>query len=235
MDTIRAKDGAYLLNSNQFYYNKDALGRPVLNVVHTETEPVITTDFVITLTEHENGTYTADKAWVDIKAAYDEKENIVVDINGSRLPMMSASVVASGDANFYFGYTTVTPNGQLVSTRAVEYTYLSTDGSESWVDADEAGEYVKPDDIANMVTKKVLHQAKNTGSMFTLANGVYMLVACDAGHSGVATINVSGDAFTVSHVSTLSSWTVTKGAVANGVFINNLSTTTDLDVYVVSI
>lgn len=32
MPTIRAADGGELLNSNQFHYTKDALGRPVLNV-----------------------------------------------------------------------------------------------------------------------------------------------------------------------------------------------------------
>lgn len=31
-DTIRAADGGYLLNSEQFEYNKDNLGRPVLNL-----------------------------------------------------------------------------------------------------------------------------------------------------------------------------------------------------------
>ena len=33
MATIRAADGGYLLNSEQFNYTKDAQGRPVLNVV----------------------------------------------------------------------------------------------------------------------------------------------------------------------------------------------------------
>ena len=32
MATIRAADGGYLLNSDQFKYTKDAQGRPVLNV-----------------------------------------------------------------------------------------------------------------------------------------------------------------------------------------------------------
>ena len=32
MATIRAADGGYLLNSDQFNYTKDAQGRPVLNV-----------------------------------------------------------------------------------------------------------------------------------------------------------------------------------------------------------
>lgn len=31
-DTIRAADGGYLFNSKQFEYNKDSLGRPVLNL-----------------------------------------------------------------------------------------------------------------------------------------------------------------------------------------------------------
>ena len=84
-------------------------------------------------------------------------------------------------------------------------------------------------------TKQVFSYPANTGHLTTLDDGVYMLVTCDDGHSGVAVINISGDKFKVSHVCTLSSWTVTKGAVDNSIYINNLSTTTDLDVYVISL
>lgn len=244
MATIRAADGGEMLNSEQFYYTKDAQRRPVLNIIHTETETVIPTDFIVTLTviDGQEGAYTADKGWIDIQAAFNNKENIAVSIEGKAiLPLMIAEV-ANGNASFVFGYTQVSANGQLVHTRAVEYTY---DGeNETWVDVDEVGDYVKPSalenlatksDIANMVTKRTFHQAQNTGSMYTLVDGAYMLIACDAGHSGVATIRISGDAFNVSHVSTLSSWTVTKGAVTNGVYINNTSTTNALDVYVIAL
>lgn len=83
--------------------------------------------------------------------------------------------------------------------------------------------------------KKVLSFDANTGHTYTLNDGVYMLVTCDDGHSGVAVINISGDKFKVSHVCTLSSWTVSKGAVSNSIYINNLSTTSALDVYVISL
>ena len=245
MGTIRAADGGEMLNSEQFYYTKDTQRRPVLNIIHTETETVIPTDFVVTLTpiNGQNGEYTADKGWIDIKAAFDEKENIAVSIEGkSILPLMVADVADDNSGSFVFGYTQVSADGQLVYTRAVEYT--CTDGSEVWIDIDQVGDYVKPSalenlatksDIANMVTKRSYHQEKNSGHTYTLVDGAYMFIACDAGHSGVATVRISGDAFNVSHVSTLSSWTLTKGTVTNSFFINNTSTTNALDVYVISL
>lgn len=245
MGTIRAADGGEMLNSEQFYYTKDIQRRPVLNIIHTETETVIPTDFVVTLTpiNGQNGEYTADKGWIDIKAAFDNKENIAVSIEGkSILPLMVADVADVNSGNFVFGYTQVSADGQLVYTRAVEYT--RTSDSETWVDIDQVGDYAKPSDltnlatkadIANMVTKRTFHQEKNTAHTYTLVDGVYMLVACDAGHSGVATVRISGSDFNVSYVSTLSSWAATKGAVANSIYINNLSPSTALDVYVISL
>lgn len=85
------------------------------------------------------------------------------------------------------------------------------------------------------VSQKVFDLDANTGHTFSLNDGVYMLVTCDDGYSGVAVINIQGNKFKVSHVCTLSSWTVAKGAVNNSIFINNLSTTNALDVYVISL
>lgn len=45
MATIRAADGGYLLNSDQFNYTKDAQGRPVLNVKGIAGDGVASGDF----------------------------------------------------------------------------------------------------------------------------------------------------------------------------------------------
>lgn len=290
----------------------------------THWQEFASADFVITLQENSDGTYTANKTWVEIEAAFEGKENIVVSIgNGdTRLPLMNAEIAANGDAGMTFGYTQVTTDGQLVSTRAVVFSHIADDSANDyWTDADQVGEYLRtsggvmdgdlnmgansvtnvqelttadahplilgnvihstsdgvritsttnneaavvapnsqaeyrpinvgtptaPNHAVNLayltqemrdepITQRVLNFPANTGHTYTLNDGVYMLVTCDDGHSGVAVINISGDKFKVSHVCTLSSWTVTKGAVSNSIYINNLSTTTALDVYVISL
>lgn len=292
----------------------------------THWQDIASQDFIIILTEitGQEGEYTADKTWVEIKAAFDAKENIAVSIgNGDvRLPLMNAQIAENGDGGFTFGYTQVTTNGQLVSTRAINYLHTAAPVSDEWTDIDQVGEYLQtsggtmegnlsmaannitdvqelstadqyplyignvihpdgtsgvritsttnneaavvspssqttyrpinvgtptaPNHAVNLAyltqevkdeaaTKQVLSFPANTGHTYTLSDGVYMLVTCDAGHNGVAVINISGSELCVSHVSTLSSWTVTKGAVANSIYINNTSTTTALDVHVIAI
>lgn len=291
------------------------------NVTHWQE--FAATDFIITLTPvvGQEGEYAADKTFVEIKAAYDAKENIAVSYDNARLPLMNAQFANGGnEGGFTFGYTQVTTNGSLVSTRAINY--FHTADADEWTDNDQVGEYLQvsggtidgdismannkitdvqelridgeyplylgnvihpagtsgvritsttnneaavvatdsqsaykpinvgtptaPNHAVNLayltqemkdepVSQRVLSFDANTAYTYTLNDGVYMLVTCDAGHSGVAIVNISGDSFCVSHVSTLSSWTVTKGAVSNSIYINNLSTTTTLDVYVIAI
>lgn len=100
MATIRAADGGYLLNSEQFNYTKDAQGRPVLNVVGggggavTEADienalgykPISADDvpvkkvngatgevkstFYVTVTQGDDDSVTADKTGAEVYAAY---------------------------------------------------------------------------------------------------------------------------------------------------------------------
>ena len=100
MATIRAADGGYLLNSEQFNYTKDAQGRPVLNVVGggggTVTEadienalgykPISADDvpvksvngatgevkstFYVAVTQGDGDSATADKTAAEVYAAY---------------------------------------------------------------------------------------------------------------------------------------------------------------------
>ena len=101
MATIRAADGGYLLNSEQFNYTKDAQGRPVLNVVGggggTVTEddienalgykPISADDvpvkkvngatgevkstFYVTVTQGADDSVTADKTAAEVYATYE--------------------------------------------------------------------------------------------------------------------------------------------------------------------
>lgn len=102
-------------------------------------------DFIVTLTDNKNGTYTADKNYLEIRSALEAKENIAVFIgNGNtRLPLMNAEIAENGDAGFTFGYTKVTLDGQLVSTRAVNYHHTADPVSDEWTDIDQAAEYLK--------------------------------------------------------------------------------------------
>lgn len=111
----------------------------------THWQMIASSDFIINLTDNQDGTYTADKTYVQIKAAFDGKENIAVSIGGSetRLPLMSAEIADSGDAGFTFGYTKVTTDGQLVSTRGVNYYHTADPIDDQWTDIDQVGEYLK--------------------------------------------------------------------------------------------
>lgn len=95
-------------------------------------------DFIIILTEspEHDGTYTADKTWVEIKAAFDAKENIAVSVgNGNtRLPLMVAEIADNGDAGFTFGHTQVQTGGQRVATRMIQYSHSSS--GDMWSDID---------------------------------------------------------------------------------------------------
>lgn len=104
------------------------------SVTHWQT--IGSKNFVIQLTEHTaQDTYTADKTWVEIKAAYDAKQNIVVRVDSSELQLMSAQFADNGNkAGFTFGYTEVQTGGQRVSTRAIQYSH-NEDG-DNWSGAD---------------------------------------------------------------------------------------------------
>lgn len=93
-------------------------------------------DFIIELTRENQGHYTADKTYVEIKDAFDSKENIAVKYDSSRLPLINAQFVNNGNkAGFTFGYTQVQTGGQRVVTRAIQYNH-DEDG-DNWEDADD--------------------------------------------------------------------------------------------------
>lgn len=292
------------------------------NVTHWQE--FASADFVITLQENSDGTYTANKTWVEIEAAFNGKENIVVSIgNGdTRLPLMNAEIAANGDAGMTFGYTRVTTDGSLVSTRSVVFSHTAADpDADHWTDNDQVGEYLEvnggimqgdlnmgansltyvqelstadthplilgnvihsssdgvritsttnneaavvapnsqseyrpinvatptsPNHAVNLAyltqevkdetaTKKMASFPKNTGAIQQLFDGVYMLTACDEVHSGLAVVYVCGDDSTISPVSELQGWTIANGAMAHSIYINNTSSTTDLNVYIVAL
>ena len=110
------------------------------NVTHWQA--IGSENFVIQLTENSaEDTYTADKTWVEIKAAYDAKQNIVVRVDSSELQLMNAQFANGDSAGFTFGYTQVMYEGEAVTTRAIHYYH--TDGGDEWKGADETTEYLK--------------------------------------------------------------------------------------------
>ena len=107
------------------------------NVTHWQE--FASADFIIGLTEENQGHYTADKTYVQIKAAFDGKENIAVQYDSSRLPLINAQFADNGNkAGFTFGYTQVQTGGQRVVTRAIQYNH-NEDG-DMWKDADDTAD-----------------------------------------------------------------------------------------------
>lgn len=107
----------------------------------TKWQPIASKNFVIGLTEDvDNGTYTADKTWVEIKTAYDESQNIVIRLDGSEMPLMNASMANDGSATLVFGYTEIKEQEGNVVTRAINY--LHQDDVDIWRDSVASGEYV---------------------------------------------------------------------------------------------
>lgn len=103
------------------------------NVTHWQT--VASKNFVIQLTENaSNKSYTADKTYVEIKAAFDAKENLVVRLNNSEFGLMNVEFANANEAGFTFGYTEVRTRGQIIVTRAIHYEHSSTE--DKWTDAD---------------------------------------------------------------------------------------------------
>lgn len=107
----------------------------------TKWQSIASKNFVIGLTEDvDNGTYTADKTWVEIKTAYDEAQNIVIRLDGSEMPLMNASMANDGNATLVFGYTEIKEQEGNVVTRAINY--LHQDDVDIWRDSVASGEYV---------------------------------------------------------------------------------------------
>lgn len=101
----------------------------------THWQEIASADFIIGLTGENEGHYTADKTYVQIKAAFDGKENIAVQYDSSRLPLIIAQFANNGnEAGFTFGYTQIQSGGQRVVTRAIQY--IHDESGDSWSDAD---------------------------------------------------------------------------------------------------
>lgn len=108
----------------------------------TKWQAIASKNFVINLTEQNAGqSYIADKTWMQIKAAFDGEENLVVRLNGSEMPLMSASMADNGNATLTFGYTELNDNDGNLVTRHIEYLHQGDD--DSWTDVVYTGEYIK--------------------------------------------------------------------------------------------
>ena len=101
----------------------------------TKWQPIASKNFVIGLTEHvDNGTYTADKTWVEIKTAYDELQNIVIRYDSAEMPLMNVQLANNGDATFLFGHVEIQTGGQRIVTRGIQYSHIGV--TDTWSDYD---------------------------------------------------------------------------------------------------
>lgn len=177
------------------------------NVTHWQD--IASQNFVVALTEN-NGTYIADKTYVQIKAAYDGLENIVARVANSGLPLMNAEFADNGDVSFIFGYTQARLDGQIVSTRAIAYLHTST--GDTWEDADETAdlsEYLllaggtmsgdivlanEPTNDKNPATKKYVDDnVAKCLKLTTGANGTLKAYVQNGTKQDVCSISANGD------------------------------------------
>ena len=153
MATIRAADGGYLLNSEQFNYTKDAQGRPVLNVVGggggTVTEadienalgykPIGAADvpvkkvngatgevkgtFYVTVTQGDGDGATADKTLEEIYTAYESGYSVYAKIASSPQIIVPLTIAVHSGNDY-----AVVFNGAVTFGDTTEYA-ISNDGS----------------------------------------------------------------------------------------------------------
>ena len=132
MATIRAADGGYLLNSEQFNYTKDAQGRPVLNVVGGGGGTVtsvngatgdVKSTFYVTITSAEDESISADKTLEEIYTAY-EKGYAVYAKTATSPQIIVPLTIAVHSGNDYV----VVFNGAVTFGDTTEYV-ISNDGS----------------------------------------------------------------------------------------------------------
>ena len=133
MATIRAADGGYLLNSEQFNYTKDAQGRPVLNVVGGGGGTVTSVNgatgatkstFYVTVTQGDGANATADKTAAEVYAAYEAGYAVyaIAKFKGAKVPYtlpLMAAVSVSGTVMLAFATigssnSDVNPQGLVV-------------------------------------------------------------------------------------------------------------------------
>ena len=102
----------------------------------TKWQPIASKNFVINLTSQNNdGTYIADKTWVEIKTAYDEFQNIVVRYDSAEMPLMNVQFADNGNAVFLFGHVEVQTGGQRIVSRGIQYSHDVN--SDTWTDSDK--------------------------------------------------------------------------------------------------
>ena len=100
----------------------------------TKWQPVASKNFIIGLTANNDGSYTSDKTFVQIKTAYDEFQNIAIRYNSAQMPLMNVEFADNGNAVFLFGHVEIQTGGQRIVTRTIQYSHDST--SDNWTDLD---------------------------------------------------------------------------------------------------
>lgn len=132
MATIRAADGGYLLNSEQFNYTKDEQGRPVLNVVGGGGGTVtsvngatgeVKSTFYVTITIAEDESISADKTLEEIYTAYEKGYAVYAKIASSPQIILPLTIAVHSGNDY-----AVVFNGAVTFGDTIEYA-ISNDGS----------------------------------------------------------------------------------------------------------
>ena len=132
MATIRAADGGYLLNSEQFNYTKDAQGRPVLNVVGGGGGTVtsvngatgeVKSTFYVTMTKGADGSVTADKTLEEIYTAYESGYAVYAKTTTVPQVMVPLTLATHSGNNYVVAFNGVTNFGETIEV------VIANDGS----------------------------------------------------------------------------------------------------------
>jgi hypothetical protein len=141
------------------------------NVTHWQA--LASRNFVIQLTENVNNkTYTADKTYVEIKSAFDAKENLVVRLNSSEFSLMNVEFANENEAGFTFGYTEVRLDGQVIETRSIQYTH--SNGADNWSDSDDTADLSEYLSLSGGILSGRLHLADNPTEDLEAATKYYV-------------------------------------------------------------
>ena len=139
--TINAKG----ITENEKLINKEITERKE-DVKNLQTSVNNIKTFVINLTEHDDGSYTADKPYTEIAAAYLNNQYLIVTVGEGKLPLLNAEINTTG-ASFTFGFTVIGTNGEYISTRTIHYLHIMETGvveaRDEWTEETLVEEYLK--------------------------------------------------------------------------------------------
>jgi len=192
----------------------------------------------------------ADHSFADISAAVTDNKNVVAVLDNNEYPLTyeSEKVHVDGVAPLYIGSTieaSGTNGARLTGTTSGDAAFVKADTQADYIPV-YVGTPTAPNHAVNLAylaqevkddsaTKNHVSVAKNAAITIGLTDGVYFVSACDSIHRGLSVVYMCGSTTTISGLSGMAGWEVTKGGVDNSLYINNKSDAAALEVYIVAI